>query len=56
MLIDIKKHFVTSISRGAIRKIMKKWNEASVIVESAEDQHDPNQRKHRPAKGGLFEV
>ena len=38
-LIDFRKHFWTLISRGTIRKILKKWNEASVI----EDQIRGNQ-------------
>ena len=31
MLNWLEKHFGTLISRGAIRKIMEKWNEASII-------------------------
>ena len=30
-LIDFKKDIETPISSGAIRKIMKKWNKASII-------------------------
>ena len=30
-LINLKKYFGTSIRRGAFRKFMKKWNEASVF-------------------------
>ena len=29
--IDNKKHFRTPINHGAIRKIMEKWNETSVM-------------------------